>query len=397
MSPTRPIRATGPWAHPDRSVRFSSAFGFLLVHVLALGVFVVGFSWTGVALCIGSYYLRMFGITAGFHRYFAHRAYRLGRLSQFLLALLAQTSAQKGVLWWAGLHRHHHKWSDTPRDIHSPLQDGFFWSHIGWILSGKFDKTDFSLIPDFAKFPELRWLNRNQYAPVLLYAVATWLGFGWAGLFWGFFLSTALLWHGTFAINSLMHVFGRRAFPTRDTSRNSFLLALATMGEGWHNNHHYYPSSAAQGFRWWQVDPTFYLLWLLERTRVVRGLRRAPSPAAAESALAAARARLEAAGEELAERIDRLSKRWDELAERARTSAQEAVTDLEEAKLNAVRRLEALQAEYAAAVTRAGSRAEKRLAATREEIERTREHLAEILASLVETAERALAPTGLPA
>jgi stearoyl-CoA desaturase (delta-9 desaturase) len=397
MSPMRPTRATGPWAHPDRSVRFSAAFGFLLVHVLALGVFVVGFSWAGVALCVGSYYVRMFGITAGFHRYFAHRAYRLGRLPQFLLAFLAQTSAQKGVLWWAGLHRHHHKWSDTPKDIHSPLQDGFFWSHIGWILSGKFDETDFSLIPDFAKFPELRWLNRNQYAPVLLYAAATWLVFGWTGLFWGFFLSTALLWHGTFAINSLMHVFGKRAFPTRDTSRNSFLLALATMGEGWHNNHHYYPSSAAQGFRWWQVDPTFTLLWLLERAGVVTGLRRAPSPAAAESVLAAARARLEAAGEELAERIDRLSKRWDELAERARASAQETVTDLEEAKLNAVRRLEALQAEYAAAVTRAGSRAERRLAATREEIDRTREHLAEVLANLVETAERALAPPGLPA
>ena len=397
MSPMRPTRATGPWAHPDRSVRFSAAFGFLLVHVLALGVFVVGFSWAGVALCVGSYYVRMFGITAGFHRYFAHRAYRLGRLPQFLLAFLAQTSAQKGVLWWAGLHRHHHKWSDTPKDIHSPLQDGFFWSHIGWILSGKYDETDFSLIPDFAKFPELRWLNRNQYAPVMLYAAATWLVFGWTGLFWGFFLSTALLWHGTFAINSLMHVFGKRAFPTRDTSRNSFLLALATMGEGWHNNHHYYPSSAAQGFRWWQVDPTFTLLWILERAGFVTVLRRAPSPAAAESALEAARARLEAAGEELAERIDRLSKRWDELAERARASAQETVTDLEEAKLNAVRRLEALQTDYAAAVTRAGSRAERRLAATREEIDRTREHLAEVLANLVETAERALAPPGLPA
>jgi stearoyl-CoA desaturase (delta-9 desaturase) len=397
MVASRPTRPAGPWAHPDRSVRFSAAFGFLLVHLLALGVFVVGFSWWGVALCLGSYYLRMFAITAGFHRYFAHRAYRLGRLPQFLLAFLAQTSAQKGVLWWAGLHRHHHRWSDTPKDIHSPLQDGFFWSHIGWILSGKYDETDLSLIPDFAKFPELRWLNRNQYAPVLLYAAASWLAFGSTGLFWGFFLSTVLLWHGTFAINSLMHVFGRRVFPTRDTSRNSFLLAVVTMGEGWHNNHHYYPSSAAQGFRWWQIDPTFYLLWLLERVRIVKGLRRAPSPAATESALASARARLEAAGEELAERIDRLSSRWDELAERARASAQEAVTDLEEAKLNAVRRLEALQADYAAAMERAGSRAEKRLAATREEIDRTREHLAEVLANLVETAERALAAPALPA
>ena len=314
----RLVKPRGEWAHPDRTIRPSAAIGFLLVHLLALGVFVVGFSWTGVALCLGSYTLRMFAITAGFHRYFAHRTYRLGRVSQFLLAFLAQTSAQKGVLWWAAHHRHHHKWSDTPKDIHSPIQDGFWWSHIGWILSGQFDETNLSLIPDFAKFPELRWLDRNQYAPVLVYALATWAFFGWTGLFWGFFLSTVFLWHGTFCINSLTHVFGRRVFPTGDTSRNSFLLALVTMGEGWHNNHHYYPSSAAQGFRWWQIDPSYYVLWLLERVRLVRGLRRAPSPAATASALAAARTRLEAAGDEMAERIERLSKRWDELAERAR-------------------------------------------------------------------------------
>ncbi|HSB35533.1 MAG TPA: fatty acid desaturase, partial [Thermoanaerobaculia bacterium] len=211
-------------AHPDRSIRFSAAFGFLLVHILALGVFVVGISWSAVALCLGSYYLRMFFVTAGFHRYFAHRSYRLRRIPQFLVAFLAQTSAQKGVLWWAGLHRHHHRWSDTPKDLHSPLQDGFFWSHIGWILSGRYDATDASLIPDFAKFPELRWLDRNQYAPVLLYAFASWLLFGWTGLFWGFFLSTVLLWHGTFLINSLMHVVGTRVFPTSDTSRNSYIL-----------------------------------------------------------------------------------------------------------------------------------------------------------------------------
>ena len=397
MSTQRLFKPRGPWAHPDRTIRASAAIGFLLVHVLALGVFVVGFSWTGVALCLGSYYLRMFAITAGLHRYFAHRTYRLGRTSQFLLALLAQTSAQKGVLWWAAHHRHHHKWSDTPKDIHSPLQDGFWWSHIGWILSGQFDATNLELIPDFAKFPELRGLDRNQYAPVLLYAFAMWAVFGWTGLFWGFFLSTVLLWHGTFFINSLTHVFGRRVFPTNDTSRNSFLLAVVTMGEGWHNNHHYYPSSAAQGFRWWQIDVSYYLLWLLERIRIVKGLRPAPSPAATASALAATRTRLETAGDEMAERIERLSKRWDELADRARASAQVAVTDLEEAKRNAVRRLEALQAEYSAAMDRAGSRAEKRLAATREEIERTRVHLAEVLASLVETAEGALSQAPLPA
>ncbi len=384
-------------AHPDRSVRLSAASGFLLVHLLALGVVVVGFSWAGVGLCLGSYYLRMFFVTAGFHRYFAHRSYHLGRVAQFVLALLAQTSAQKGVLWWAGRHRHHHRWSDTPKDLHSPVRDGFFWSHIGWILSGRYDGTDLSLVPDLATFPELRWLDRNQYAPVLLYAVVSWLLFGWTGLFWGFFLSTVLLWHGTFFVNSLAHVVGSRVFPTPDTSRNSFLLALVTMGEGWHNNHHYSPSSAAQGFRWWQVDGTFYLLWLLERIGLVRSLRRAPTPAATANAFAAAGARLVSAGGELAQRIERLSARWEELADRARLSAREAVADLETARLSALRRLEALQTDYSAALDRAGSRAAKRLTALHDEIIRTREDLAGVLARLVETAERALPPTALPA
>jgi stearoyl-CoA desaturase (delta-9 desaturase) len=390
VSLNRPSTALFRPAHADRSIRFPAALGFLFVHVMALGVLVVGVSWEGVVLCLSSYYLRMFFITAGFHRYFAHRSYRLGRAPQFLLAFLAQTSAQKGVLWWAGNHRHHHRWSDTPRDLHSPLQDGFFWSHIGWILSGRYDTTDLSLIPDFARFPELRWLDRNQYAPVLLYGLASWLLFGWTGLFWGFFLSTVLLWHGTFFINSLTHVFGARVFPTPDTSRNSFALALLTMGEGWHNNHHYWPSSAAQGFRWWQIDTTFYLLWLLEKGGLVRDLRRAPTPSATDGAFAAARTRLEAAGGELAGRIDRLSKRWEELADRARLSAEEAVTELEEAKQNALRRLEALHADYVAALERAGSRAGKRLTALHDEILRTREDLAGVLARLVEAAERAL-------
>jgi stearoyl-CoA desaturase (Delta-9 desaturase) len=390
-------------AHADRSIRFSAAFGFALVHVLALGVFAVGFSWKGVLLCVGSYALRMFAITAGFHRYFAHRSYRLSRVPQFLLAFLGQTSAQKGVLWWAAHHRHHHKFSDLPQDLHSPVQDGFWWSHIGWILSGQYEETRLDLIPDFAKFPELRWLDRNQYAPVFLYGFASWVLFGWTGLFWGFFLSTVLLWHGTFSINSVMHVFGKRVFPTRDQSRNSMIFALVTMGEGWHNNHHYYPSSAAQGFAWWQVDVSFYLLWLLERVRLVKGLRRAPS-AAVTKVLDAARtsksrldAALDAAGEGAADRIERLSKRWDEIADRARASAQEALAELEAARASAAHRVEALQEEYFTALDRAGSAAEKHLEELRAEIDRARLQLAETLDRLVSTAEARLGSSPSPA
>jgi len=257
-------------------VRTASAIGFGLVHLAAAGVYFVGFSWKGVALCLASYYLRMFAITAGFHRYFSHRAYRLSRVPQFLLAFLGQTSAQRGVLWWAATHRHHHQFSDQPEDAHSPVQRGFFFSHIGWILSDERLHTDERRIPDLLKYPELRWLNRNEYLPTLFYAVAIYFAFSWTGLFYGYFLSTVLLWHGTFSINSVMHLFGRRVFQTTDDSRNSFLFALVTMGEGWHNNHHFAPGSAAQGFRWWQVDASYYILWLGEKVGLVRELKRAP-------------------------------------------------------------------------------------------------------------------------
>src|SRR5215831_701326 len=164
---------------PNRRLRPGAVAGFLLVHLLALGVFFVGFSWTGLALCIGSYYLRMFAVTAGFHRYFSHRTYRLPRVPAFLLAFLGQTAAQKGVLWWASNHRHHHKYSDRPEDAHSPVQRGFWWSHIGWILSPDHAKTDFSRVPDLAKYRELRWLDRHDFVPTIVYAVALFLGFGW--------------------------------------------------------------------------------------------------------------------------------------------------------------------------------------------------------------------------
>ncbi len=371
---------------PDRHrVRPVAAFGFALVHVAAIvGVVVLGLSWKGVALAVASYYLRMFAITAGFHRYFSHKAYRLSRVPQFLLALLGQTAAQKGVLWWASNHRHHHKYSDTPEDIHSPLQDGFWWSHIGWILSGKYDDTDFSRIPDLAKFPELVWLNRNQYAPTMVYGFLTYALFGWTGLVWGYFVSTVLLWHGTFTINSVMHVFGRRVFPTTDTSRNSMIFALVTMGEGWHNNHHFYPSSAAQGFRWWQLDASFYLLWAGEKLGLVKSLRRAPTAAVIARLTAGAGA----AGTRLAvDTADALTARWEEIRSAASVAAHAALVELEAARLRASARLESLQEDYAAARARAGAAAESKLDELRSEIENARRDLHETLQRLVEQAE----------
>jgi stearoyl-CoA desaturase (delta-9 desaturase) len=373
--------------------RASAVIGFLVVHLAALGVFSLGFSWKGVALCLGSYYLRMFAITAGFHRYFSHRTYRLGRFSQFLMAFLGQTAAQKGVLWWASNHRHHHRYSDLPEDIHSPVQRGFWWSHIGWILVPDYRETDLARVPDLAKYPELVWLDRHQFFPTILYAVGCYLAFGWVGLFYGYFLSTTLLWHGTFSINSVMHLFGRRVFPTTDTSRNSFLFALLTSGEGWHNNHHYFPGSAAQGFRWWQVDASYYVLWLLEKAGIVRDLHRAPERLRGKAA--ARRAKPQPAGEPWNESIRRLTERWVERRDAAWATARHAVEELETARVHAVERLEHLHAEAVGLKARAGQAAERRSEEIHAEIDKCRAHLAQVLERLVAAAEAAV-PVPVP-
>ncbi len=247
---------------------------FLTVHLVALGAVVLGpFSWGLLALAIGSYYLRMFGITAGYHRYFSHRSYRTGRAFQLALAVLGATTTQKGVLWWAAHHRDHHRFSDQPEDVHSPVQRGFWWSHVGWIMSRRYSATKLDRIKDFARYPELRWLDRFHAVPPIAYAAALWAVGGVPALLWGYFVSTVLLWHGTFLVNSLAHVIGRRRYPTDDASGNSFLIALATMGEGWHNNHHHYQSTANQGWFWWEIDVTYYVLRALAALGIVSDLR----------------------------------------------------------------------------------------------------------------------------
>jgi stearoyl-CoA desaturase (delta-9 desaturase) len=243
---------------------------FYAVHVAAVvGVALVGFSWQGVALAVGLYYVRMFGVTGGYHRYFSHRTYRTSRAFQLFLAVLAQSSVQKGALWWAAHHRDHHKYSDTPKDPHSYRDYGFWYSHVGWILSMETEETDFSRISDLARYPELRWLNKFHVVPAVVLAVGLFLVGSWPALVWGFFVSTTLLWHGTFTINSLSHIWGKRVYSTTDDSKNNPVLAIVTMGEGWHNNHHYYPRSVRQGFHWWQIDMTYYVLRALAAVGVV--------------------------------------------------------------------------------------------------------------------------------
>jgi stearoyl-CoA desaturase (delta-9 desaturase) len=261
----------------DERVNWKTSWPFFLLHALPLLAFFTGVTMKAVVLCAVLYVVRMFFITAGYHRYFAHRSYKTSRAFQFILAAGGATAAQKGPLWWAGHHRDHHRFSDTERDVHSPLK-GFWWSHVGWILSDKFNDFDYEhKIKDFWKYPELRFVERyNGFFPWIL-AIGCYLFAGWSGLLIGFFLSTVLLWHGTFTVNSLAHVLGRRRYATTDTSRNSFLIALWTLGEGWHNNHHYYAASARQGFFWWEYDISYYVLRLLSIFHVVRDLKTPPA------------------------------------------------------------------------------------------------------------------------
>jgi stearoyl-CoA desaturase (delta-9 desaturase) len=273
VTPVEVAQAKG-WRH----VYFNTlTIPFWGVHVLAIvGLAIVGFSWTGVALCAALYVPRMFFVTGAYHRYFSHRSYKTSRWFQLVLALGAVSTAQKGVLWWAAHHRVHHKLSDAPGDLHSVKQSGFWWSHMGWILARDLEATDAARIKDFSKYPELRWLDRWWFVPPVAAAVAIFALGGFFALVWGFALCQVLCWHGTFTINSLSHLWGGRRYTTDDESRNNPVLAAITMGEGWHNNHHHYQLSARQGFYWWELDVTFYVLRALSAVGLVWDVHTVP-------------------------------------------------------------------------------------------------------------------------
>jgi len=261
--------------HDD--IIYPAAIPFVLVHLACLGALWSGVSTGALITCVALYLVRMFGVTAGYHRYFSHRSFKTSRAGQFVLAWIAQSSAQRGALWWAAVHRHHHRHSDTELDVHSPRHRGFLYSHVGWIFDRKHDETEMDAVPDLARYPELVWLERYPLVPAVVLAVACFLFGGWSGLVVGFFWSTVLLYHGTFFINSLAHVLGSQRYVTGDDSRNNWWLALITLGEGWHNNHHAYQRSTRQGFRWWEVDPTYYVLRALSWVGVVWELGEPPA------------------------------------------------------------------------------------------------------------------------
>ncbi|QOJ01961.1 MAG: acyl-CoA desaturase [Phycisphaeraceae bacterium] len=272
---------------PSRFVRAVRLLPFIAMHAGCLLVIWVGFSWWALAVAVGLYAVRMFAITAFYHRYFSHRSFRTSRPMQFVFALLGCSAVQRGPLWWAAHHREHHRHSDQEGDLHSPRLHGILWSHLLWFLQPENTGTNTKAVPDLIKYPELRWIDRYDGVVPLALALAM-FALGWSiealggatsglqMLAWGFFISTVACYHATYTINSLCHVWGRRRFNTNDDSRNNGVLALLTFGEGWHNNHHYFPGSARQGFYWWEFDLTYYVLWVMSKCRLVWDLNPVP-------------------------------------------------------------------------------------------------------------------------
>ena len=262
---------------------------FILLHTMCLGVIFVGWSWTAVWVAIGLYLIRMFAITGFYHRYFSHKTFKTNRFWQFIFAVIGNTSVQRGPLWWASHHRHHHRYTDQKEDVHSPSQHGFWWSHVGWLTTRANFATNMKYVRDWASYPELRWINRfDTIIPILLAILLFAAGelleryaplLGTSGpqmLIWGFFISSTVLFHATVTINSFDHMIGSRRYATQDTSRNNPILAIITLGEGWHNNHHHYAICARQGFYWWEIDITYYLLVLMSWLGIVWDLRPIP-------------------------------------------------------------------------------------------------------------------------
>ena len=259
------------------------------MHLACLAVFLVGWSPFAVITAITLYLVRMLAITGFYHRYFSHRSFKTSRTVQFIFAVIGASSVQRGPIWWAAHHRQHHVVTEQKEDPHSPRQHGFWISHTGWFLTKEHFQIREERVRDWLRYPELKFLDRFDIViPVLLAASLLLTGQlleqhapalrtnGPQLLVWGFVISTVFLYHATFTINSLAHRWGKKRYKTNDDSRNNFWLALLTLGEGWHNNHHHYPASVRQGFYWWEVDLTWYFLKMMSSVGLVWDLKPVP-------------------------------------------------------------------------------------------------------------------------
>lgn len=268
----------------QRKINLIGSLPFIGMHAACLLVFVTGVSWAAVVICCITLFTRMFGLTAGYHRYFCHKSYKTSRIFQFILAWLGASAVQMGPLWWAAHHRHHHLKTDTDDDEHSPHKRGFFWAHMGWVMcDANYTIDTQKRVPDFAKYPELRFIDKYPLIPpAVLFVLLAVTGFALdvsvaQVIVWGFFVSTVILYHITFSINSFAHMFGSRRFELENHSRNNWVLGLLAMGEGWHNNHHRYSISERQGFYWWEIDMTHYILTVLSWLHIVWDINKPPA------------------------------------------------------------------------------------------------------------------------
>lgn len=266
------------WTVPlGQRIHWSGAYAFIVLNVGAVvGLFISEPTAPALALGLALFWLRTFALTGGYHRYFSHRSYRTSRAFQLVLAVLGCSTFQQGPLWWAAHHRHHHRFTDVPNDVHSPRHHGFLWSHVGWVFAYENEPTRLALVKDFARYPELAWLDRHHRWPAFALAAVSYAIAGFSGFTWGFLLSTVVLFQTTFMVNSLTHQFGTRRYATKDDSRNNWWVAFLTFGEGWHNNHHRYPGSVRQGFFWWELDVSYLVLRALAVVGVVWDLQLPP-------------------------------------------------------------------------------------------------------------------------
>jgi stearoyl-CoA desaturase (Delta-9 desaturase) len=286
-TPFSPGRPPSPAGHPSLTPRPGRSLAWaccraargtwflVLAHLGALAGLLGGAAVPDWLLLPAFLAVRGLTTTVAYHRYFAHRSFKTGRAFQFLLGCLCCTNLQRGPLWWAAVHRQHHRHADGPGDPHSPARGGFLWAYGGWMFAA-LEEPDWGRVRDLTRFPELVWLERLWLVPPLLLAAGCWLVGGWGLVCVGFCLSAVVALHGASLVNTLGHLVGSRRYPTPDRSRNSLVLALLTFGDGWHNNHHHYPHAAQAGFFRWEADGSFRLIRLLEFAGLVWDVRRVP-------------------------------------------------------------------------------------------------------------------------
>ncbi len=249
---------------PKTRIKWDILIGMIVIHAGALLAFWT-FNWKAFWLFVALQVVTSLGITLCYHRLLTHRSFQVPKWLEYVLTVCGLLALQGGPLKWVSTHRVHHAFSDRPNDPHSPNK-GFWWAHMLWLFAWD-DLTDvpekyLKFVTDLNRDPVHRFLERTN----ALWSFA--LGgilFAWGGLpflAWGFFARLVCVYHGTWLVNSASHLWGYQSYDTNEGSRNNWWVALISYGEGWHNNHHAYPHSAAHGLRWWEVDPTYFLIRL---------------------------------------------------------------------------------------------------------------------------------------